>query len=609
MLVARRPRPVVRASAGAAGSAVRLAAAALLAAPAGLAPGGLAAGASPSSPAPPVDEPPVVLESFTTIVPGGEATGRGEAAPGGPSGVVTIESIDRPGVEMGVRPGQVAGLLRPEVLRRHLPLLVEELALDRDQQIVVASLLEDYAAAFAIAAEPLEDALGRFRRQASDRSVVRMLERGDATGGAAVAVVGAATRGGGARRLVGVPGEGGADGAITFVVGATVPAEGGTGTGGDADETGDEPEAGGDRRSSLLERVRSRLEAAERAGELVTARDLVRLARRLRAERQLLRTELIELIGLVAEPRPEAAPASGSRSGSTERVARAFALVRVDAEAPHGRLGGEAMDLQAALAAAGAPATVAAAVTDELDAARPVRAAALARRLEAVIDREITGLAVLAARERREAAGVEPDGTASPEVERHAAAARRELDARLAVRDDRIAALDRAEAMIAEADPAAAARLRDAALRRGFRAAARPRWAERAVQRAEELEDLDATMRAALAGVAAEVEAASRSLREQRVASWMREEPVRIRERIDAMLESEAGLAVAFGGGGPDEARRALREAQKRLDDRVLVRLATILTPEMVARLPSRVRTIPMEGGRFRLRLAAPTED
>lgn len=555
----------------------------------------------------------VVIEQ-PTITMGFVATGPADGAE-----PMTFDIL--PFMAMGPRPGRVEALRRPEFIRRDLPMFVEGLGFDDAQATIAETLLDEYGEAFALAVSPLEDALDRYRRQRSDRSLARMLDGSQEDGGIP------ALNGPGAVVF------GGADGDAVFMI--RQPAEagasgGGGGAGGGADSApsvvvarsitvlseggGEPPETDSDAEASvksLLERVRARLEAAERAGEIVTAEELVRLARRLRAERELLRTEFLELLELIIEgDDPEAAET---------RLSAVIDRVLIERELPYGRLGGESLDLRAALAATAAPATPGAHADAamELDAARGSFAAALRQRARSTADREVAGLEVLVARERREErirTALErgtpmptTDGP-DPEVRRFVAASRRELDARVAVRDERLSRLEAIESALVASAPKLAEAFRDAAVARAFPAETRPRWSERALRYAESLEDLDATIAAAIAGIRLEHDRAARPLVDGRIADRIASEPGQVREQIDAMLETERGASVAFteiGGSSSDD-----RTAQQRLDRQVRERLAAVLTDEQAASLPAIRRVLRLgEAGGFSVGIGAPKDE
>ena len=502
-----------------------------------------------------------------TVEGGGVVLGGGDAEP------VSIQlSFGDWFMPLTSPPGllEVAALLRPEFIRRDLELLVTRLTLDADQAAIAESLLEDYAAAFSLAAEPFNDALRRFRRQETDRTLARMLEgqdQGVGEGlpeGAQVFVIGGDGSGG-------LPGGGGGGGMVA--IGITMVAS----EDGDAEpELENAPEAPRPRRT-LLDRVKERLADAERAGDVVRADELVRLARELQTEREILRAEFIELLRLVAEAEP-------TDSGA-DRLAAVLRAITVERERPHGRLAGESLHLEAVLARTlPIEAEAAAAAADRLEERAADLAAALSARARTTLDRELAGLAARAERDRLAEAGGDPaaDGSRPPAFRRFVAAAERELESHLAVRSLQLAAMESAGAAIAATDPDAAERFAAAGRRDAFPAETRPAWAERAIAAAAGLEDLAPEVVDAIEAAREQIRPDVRELQDRRIAWRLEQEPSFMRRTLAAMLEDDAEPGIAWGM--PED----LRERQVRIDASVEAQLAAILRPEQSASLPPR---------------------
>lgn len=513
-----------------------------------------------------------------------------------------IEGASSGGFGRSPGPGQVRSLLQPEFIRRDLPELVDTLALDDDQTAIAESLLTDYDEAFALASEPLKDALTRYWSQRSDRSLARMLDGANEEGGmgevsaGSVLISGASIAGGGA------------EGA--FVLVAQTPRSDSSAPVDVTEEVAEVVDAAATDVArplqSLLDRVKARLEAAERAGEIVTATELVRLARTLRAERQLLRTEFTDLLRLISEAEP-------TEAGEARMTALAEHL-RIQRELASGRLGGESMDLDAAIAAT----ATSLGASDLLMGGRPSLAAALAIRAEATLDAEIAGLETLVARERRaeklqRAAerGEEfaPPTEPEPEVRRFAAASRRQLDASVAVRDLVLAGRDAVEGMLAEQDPVIAQAFLDEAHRRGFRSQMRSRWSERALDHADSISELDETVIAALGGIRSELDLAARELREASIADRIDTEPKTARERIDAMLQSRDARQATFIEERVISRATGSADPWRQLDERITERLRAILSPEQFETLPGRRRILRIGDGEFSVNFSPPTKD
>ncbi len=490
---------------------------------------------------------------------------------------------------------EVAALLRPEFIRRDLELLVRELSLDEDQAVIAESLLEDYAAAFTLAAEPFNDAFRRFRRQESDRTIARVLEDQGGGGegvpdGAQVFMIGGD---GGAG-----PFSGGAVVAIGIAVATTEDEAVGGGAG--EPEPAVEPETPRPRRT-LLDRVKQRLADAERAGEVVTAEGLLRLAVGLRAEREILRTEFIELLGLVAEAEP-------TDSGA-DRLAEVLRAIAVERERPHGRLAGESMHLEAVLART-QPITAEAAdaaggLLAERDAAL---AAALTVRAAATLDRELAGLAARVERDRladadaAEVVDEAADDRPSPALRRFVAAAERELDARLEVRSLQMSTMDLLATAIATTDPDAAERFTDIARGEGFPADMRRLWAERAIEAASGLEGLDPEVLEVIAATREQTRREVRELQDRRIAWRLEQEPAFFRRTL-AVLRGDAVDAEV-----PWDMPEDLSQRQVRIDESVDAQLAAILRPEQSASLPPRGRRGQAAGSVLTISPGRPTD-
>ncbi len=494
------------------------------------------------------------------------------------------------------RPGQITALFRPEFLRRDLQLLRRELDLDRDQMAIIKILLNDYLEAFELASTPLREALGRYSRSSADQWVAAALERAHID---EVDVAIANTRDA-LQRL-----ESAADKQDT--VGDTP-----------SDRTVENEQMRAareawarrmvdvtatmkDRVAELHERVQARLTQMERAGSMVTADDLVRMANELRRERAQLRAEFTESLGLIA--------LIEQTDSERARFDAAIARVRIEHELNHGRLGGESMNLWAALIETTRAHESRRGRRGRLDEAKarlderaPALAATLGDRAKATIDRELRGLDFLATRDRISAATgarqpgerIDPARLASA-LRPFGEAARREVAASVAVRDELLALLDESCALIDAAQPDTNVSMvyRNAALRRGFRTEMRQRWSERALRTVLRRDDLDDEARAALVAMESDVAAALRTLRADAIAKRIRRDPQRALERIEAQFSTRTSRREKFD---LEEFLGLNHRAYTALDERIEDQLSALLTPQQLASLPARPRAI--KGGK-----------
>ncbi len=487
---------------------------------------------------------------------------------------------------------EVQALLRPEFIRRDLEVLVTTLSLDADQSTIAESLLEDYAAAFLLASEPLSDALRRFRRQESDRTIARVLEGANEAGdpdlpeGAQLFVFGGD----------GPTGIGGGGGVVAIGVMIAEPPAGSEAAGEETEPPGDAEPVEARPRRSLLERVRQRMADAERAGEVVTAEQLVRLGRGLRTEREILRAEFIELLGLVAEAEPTEAGA--------ERLAAVLARIDIEHRRPRGRLAAESLHLEAVLAGIG-PLEPAAdeAGASALRERTPAMAEVLAARAEATLDREIAGLLARAEADRQDEDTAVDEAGPKPAMRRFVAAVEREFEARLAVRMLQRTGMDAVAAAIAATDPAGAERFLAAARRSAFSAETRPSWAERAIEAAAAIDGLEPEVRAAIDAIDDRTSVAVRELQDRRIAWRLEHEPKVMQRHIQMMLGTPITADASWGRSEKD-----LWARQDRIDAAVEQQLAAILTPEQSASLPSRPRRGAAAGNVLTISPGRPTD-
>jgi hypothetical protein len=342
------------------------------------------------------------------------------------------------------------------------------------------------------------------------------------------------------------------------------------------------------RLASLRKRVNAELSALDREDETITAEDLVRMAKQLRVERARLRGQLAEDVEIILTEE--------QRGEDKARFEATMARIRVDHLLPRGRLGGESMNLWAALTDTGGDQKPAPTWSEGLEPVEVMlrqRAAWIAdkldKRMEATLDREIAGLEFQVERERIAVAKGESvfevdERRLSSARRPFAEAARGEVTASVAVRDALRSLLDEVSASMDELypDTGLSDAYREASLRRGFPVEMRRRWSERVMAAALELDSLDDNTREALLGVETANRLEITALRRDAIAKCIARDPKLAREFIDAELAGD-GKEVEWV---PDMWLGINHEAFDSIDDRTEGRLRAILTPEQIEVLP-----------------------
>lgn len=489
------------------------------------------------------------------------------------------------------RPDQISALLQPEFLWRDLQLLRSELNLDRSQMAIIEILLTDYLESQGLTSLPFREALGRHHNSSADQWIAAALERVhiDEVDVAVANTRDAIKRFERATDKRASDGKTTPDRAVENQKKRTAQQEW-------AKRMVEVTAIMDERIEALRQRVNTRLAELENAGSMVTADDLVKMARRLRSERTGLGEEFVESLGLVCLTKPT----------ETEQAIfdMAIARIRIGHDLNKGRLGGESMNLWTALidtTRADESKYGYAAELDEvksrLDNRTPEIAAILDKRTQATIDREISGLEFLAERDRLYAStgaqksgeGIDPSrltGVLRP----FARASHHELTASVAVRDKLLELLDETTALIDTVYPDTSVSMmyRDLALRSGFRTEVRQRWLERALNKALQRDDLDEESHAALVAIETNVAASLRALREDAIAERIRRDPQRARQRIDVQLETRNPRSEKLD---LEDLLGFNHKAYKALDERIEGQLKVILTPEQFATLPPRSKT------------------
>jgi hypothetical protein len=483
------------------------------------------------------------------------------------------------------KPRQISALFRPEFLTRDLAILHADLDLDRNQMMIAGLLVRDYLDSIELASSPLREALRRHQGTTRDQWLTTALERSDQSLGSAL------------QRAQRVDPEVAAERAKQKLERIAIANEE------FLESAGEKRRAKFDawtqrmievtsqldaRLASLRERVGIELTELEREDVTITAEDLVRLAKQLREERARLREQMTDDLEIIATEEQR-----GEANADFEAT---MAAIRVDHLLPHGRLGGESMNLWAALTDTNRDQKAGSTQPEGLDSAEAMlrqRASRIAQmldgRMEATLDRELEGLVFQAERERIATAS----GASVSNVEERrlisarrpfAEAARREVAASVAVRDALRSLLDEASAYLDELypDTGLSDAYREASLRRGFPIEMRRRWSERAMAAALELDGLDDDTREALLAVESANRIEITALRRDAIARCIARDPKLARKFIDAKFggdkqrvewEPEMWLGINY-------------EAFDAIDDRTESRLRAILTPEQIELLP-----------------------
>jgi hypothetical protein len=486
-------------------------------------------------------------------------------------------------------PRQIRALFQPEFQTRDLATLRADLDLERKQMVIAALLVRDYLEAIDLASSPLREALKRHRGTIRDQWLTTALERADQRLGAALqraqrvdpevavertkqALERIASEWGGKLDAADEEGRAKINAWTQHVIDVT----------GQLDA----------RLASLRERATAQLAEMDREDATITAEDLVRMAKQLRAQRARLREQMTDDLEIITT--------EAQRGEENAQFEATMARIRVDHLLPRGRLGGESMNLWAAWTETSRDQK-----TGRTQAERPESVEAMLReraswiaqklngRMEATLDRELEGLVFQAERERIAAAS----GASVFDVDERrlisarrpfAEAARREVTASVAVRDALRALLDESSTFMDEAYPDAGLSdiYREAALRRGFPHEMRRRWSEQIVAAALELDGLDEEVRDALLAVESANSIEFTALRRDAIAKCIARDPKLAREFIDAELggddkEVEWKPVMWFGIN---------YEAFASIDGRTEGRLRAILTSEQLEVLPARKR-------------------
>lgn len=482
-----------------------------------------------------------------------------------------------------VRPGQIRLLLQPEYFRRDLQRLRQALDLDSSQTAVIDVLLDDYLAAYELAVTPLREALTRYRRVTVDALFRDALREADATLLAALEQVQRADRGAAVVNILDSIARIEEEGADRLKAASeddrrrfkdwtnqmiTATAE--------LDE----------RLAGIRQRTTEQLAQMSDVDREITADDLVRMATELRVERRQLGTELALSIEMILTDDQRGIDGAGYDV--------AMARVMIGHLLPQGRFGGESMDLWAALEEVAREHDLDGGlgrIDGLLNDREPDLATVLVARTRATLEREIAGLEFQAARDEiatRDRLSIFEVGAGQLDsaIRPYAAAAQREIDGSIAVRDVILSLLEESaasiEAMYPETDLSAA--YRSAALRRAFPVEMRVRWSERALAAAIKLEPLGETRHETIETLRTQTATELAAVRDAAIRKRIARDPELARDFIDA----------EFAGVKPELDDDVWREIDYRafasIDDRTETQLRSVLALEQFDQLPARRR-------------------
>lgn len=478
-------------------------------------------------------------------------------------------------------PTQVKALLRPAFLDRDLQLLREELALDQYQAEIVEALLNNYTEAFELMVVPFQEGVRRYEKSRRSRYVSSVLDRVNN-----VEVDEAINRTRESMRRI-----------RDEKVAASEGKEGSREVTEEENEKWSEWEeemvqaaqAMQSRLGDIRERVSRQMEDV---GEPLDAEGMLALAIELQMEGEALRQAFIEQLSVVL--------LSDANAEERQRFAEVLAMIVRERELAHGQLSGDRMDLMAAArqawrASLGEDAERIRIALDEVEAMLAAQgilfSEVIEARRKATINREIEGLRLLVARDEvvgdQIGSGTAADwawlGRAAAPYE---ASLKSELMAAIQVRDMNLGLLDVSDGLLIEDHPLVAKRFRNTALRRGFPADMRKRWAQQALDAAAIIETLDADQFETIMSMHDAMMEEVDLYQANGIASRIEREPVRTMERIDIRFDDDReNHKDEFDDEdylGPDH------ERYEQLDERVDAQLKAVLLPEQYETLPRR---------------------
>lgn len=398
--------------------------------------------------------------------------------------------------------GDVRVLVRPEFLMRDLKVLAQALELEESTRTVVESLLADYLVNHQRHADELTGAIRALRGRSVRNSSLARAKRADATLDRVRDTVDWTDL---RERIDERSGDAARQARVRDAV--------------------DRLERSIGRIGTAIERHRNELEATDLS--TVDPQEVLKLADRLRADRDRLRAQFLEGVRLILD---EAARTE------LDLVVRDLLLeqARIDA-----RFGGAGIDLQSALREALGESPMNETIRETLEVAIAEVRNLVTAWTTARLEREQAGLELFVAYEQDE-----NDSSLERRTTVLGQRARSEIEAAIAVRNRLLSAVAELEAGLLESDPAASRRFAVLTDRQGFTPQVRPRWCERAILSLAACENLESSLRLALAEYGSDLENRLRPMREQAIRDRLEAEPRIARAGVDRMLGRGTGTRI-----------------------------------------------------------------
>ena len=478
-------------------------------------------------------------------------------------------------------PTRPSRLLEPEFLPRDVQFLVNRLDLESDRAGIVDNIIRDYTAAFETASASLPEAIERYRMMEAQRKLENRIAQLDRTPifddrnmDQAIDVLSQQVR----EYAEASVAKSGGDGEMNSDEQADIVEK-------RSDEWTSQLASGlenfNERMSSLRERMQARLDKVQTIGEVVTADELVRLARQLRDQRRDLKADVIEMLQVILV----------LNDTEAEQAALNDALAELELRhgLRHARMGGEFINPWSVIIDTYPDREVDPAASIALEEYKPLLAATIEQRARLAISREIKGLEMI---EERDALIAEYGNEEDVDMERwveviepFSQSWERQIDASINYRDQILDLVNYTTAVLAEHRPEIGHRYRETAMRQGFAPEMRTRWCERALKKAADLEDLNEITMILLDDVQANT---------MNELTSIREESIRKRMKRDAELARQPVLSL--WGLDPDAEKPWIVEdwagqeydAHTKLNERTESTLRSILTPEQFEQLPKR---------------------
>ena len=476
-------------------------------------------------------------------------------------------------------PTRPTRLLEPEFLPRDVQFLVNRLELESDRAGIVENIIRDYTIAFKTASATLPEAIERYRAMEAQRELQDRIAQLDQTilfddrnMDQALDVLSQQVR---EYAEASVAKGGDAGGMNTDEQAEIVEKRSNEWT----QELASGLENFNDRMSSLRERMQSRLDKVQTVGEVVTADDLVQLARQLRDQRQELKADVIEMLQVIVV----------LNDSEADQVALDDALAELELRhgLRHARMGGEFINPWSVILDTYPERDIDPAATAALEEYKPLLAATIEQRSRLAISREVEGLEMIKERDELiDEYGDEElvEGELWLEViEPFSRSWERQIEASINYRDQLLDLVRHTTAVVAEHDVEASDRYRRTAMKQGFAPEMRTRWCERALKKTADFEDLNQVTLIILDDLKANTAMQLRVIQDESIRKRMKRDAELSRQPILALwgLDPEADkpwIVEDWAGQQYD--------AHSKLNQQTESTLRSILTPEQFEQLP-----------------------